>query len=128
MNNDLHIIEQVLLPYIQKIRENLGEGYDPESHVIDDAFKAVSWVDGDLPQIAAITRADSLAKDEKLKLDANKHAASASGTQQSADLCPNFRGMKQAFNQLDTITSCPQLSKCVNDLINQKKKSQNLYL
>ena len=56
------------LPCTHKIRENLGEGHDPESHVIDDAFKAVSWVDGDSPQISTMTRADSMAKDEKPKL------------------------------------------------------------
>jgi hypothetical protein len=55
---------------------------------------AVSWFDGDIPQLQTMLFEAREALDLSLSIIRNKHAASATGTQQPCDLSPVFRLLK----------------------------------
>ena len=61
---------------------------------------AISWFDGDIPQLQTMLFEAREAVDLAERIIRNKHAAAATGTQQPCDLSPVFRLLK--FIQLRT--------------------------
>ena len=88
----MHYNDKVLLPFIAQVRKKLGlvEGQD-----IPEWMTAISWFDGDIPQLQTMLFEERAALDLTEKIIRNKHAAAATGTQQPADLSPIFRELKQ---------------------------------
>ena len=85
--------DDVLVPFIRKLREDLG--WTPGDPV-PEWMTAVSWFDGDiLPQLQAMVYESRESADLADQITRNKHAASATGTQQPCDLSPVFRPMKK---------------------------------
>ena len=84
--------DNVLLPFIAAIRKKLGllEGQE-----IPEWMTAISWFDGDIPQLQTMLFESRAALDLAEKIIRNKHAAAATGTQQPCDLSPVFRLLKK---------------------------------
>ena len=70
-----------------------------EGTVIPDYLKAVSWCDGDLPQIQLLTDPDMLTKYHKHNIFMNKQHAATSGTTQHCDLTTIFRLMNRKVRE-----------------------------
>lgn len=84
--------DNVLLPMIKRIRQLRGW---EEGAIVPDEDAAVSWCDGEQSQIGVLTSESLLSVHEENKISDNKHAASASGTQQPGDLAPLFRHLRK---------------------------------
>lgn len=99
------IQEHILFPFISKIRKE--HGFDITNGIaIPEQFQFVSWCDGDNSQLFTITSKEGIAAYEKRGIIACKHGASASGTQQAADLSANFTTSK-ANNKKMTVVHIP---------------------
>ena len=75
------------MPWIRELRKKLGW---VEGQPVPKSLKAVSWCDGDIPQLQTILFESREAEDEKKRICRNKHSAAATDTQQPADLSPIF--------------------------------------
>ena len=87
----IHYNDDVLLPFIQGLREKLGLRPGQE---IPEWMTAVSWFDGDIPQLQTMLYEAREAIDAAERIIRNKHSAAATGTQQPCDLSPVFRLLK----------------------------------
>lgn len=58
---------------------------------------AVSWMDGAFGKLKRITIEDNLKKEKELKITLDKHLAARTGREQSADLGPNFKLVKEEY-------------------------------
>ena len=91
MEKIIHYNDKVLMPFIRMICKKLGW---KEGQPVPDWLKAVSWFDGDIPQLQTMLFEAREALDDAEKIVRNKHSASATGTQQPCDLSPVFRLLK----------------------------------
>ena len=98
-----------MIPGIKKQRKHFGKFDSTPGEPVPDELTAVSWCDGDLSQIKAITEiADELTAN---KIIANKQHAARSAAEQPADLANVFNVIKSSM-PLYTVTdtapeSCP---------------------
>ena len=83
--------DDVLRPFIKSIREALGW---KEGQEIPEWMTAISWFDGDIPQLQTMLFEAREAIDIAERILRNKHSAAATGTQQPCDLSPVFRLLK----------------------------------
>ena len=99
LRNDSGIEEQnfgwyndhILMPFIEGLRNKLGHH---EQAPITKDLTAVKWNDRGIPRLAANMTESRQARNSAQLILECKHAASASGSQQPADLSPLFRGVK----------------------------------
>ena len=84
--------DNVLLPFIAALRKKLGliDGQE-----IPEWMTAISWFDGDITQLQTMLFESRAALDLAEKIVRNKHAAGATGTQQTCDLSPVFWLLKK---------------------------------
>ena len=85
------------MPWSRELRKKLGW---VEGQPVPKSLKAVSWCDGDIPQLQTILFESREAEDEKKRICRNKHSATATGTQQPADLSPIFRILKKVASMV----------------------------
>jgi hypothetical protein len=84
---------EVLIPFMNKMRKDYS-GYDTSGGMpIPDTLTGVSWCDGDMSQVKAVTSEHQLFTDNKVI--ANKQNAARSGVEQPADLAKVFKVMKK---------------------------------
>ncbi len=83
-----HYNNHVLLPFIRKIRQQLG--WTP-GNPIPEWLKVCCWCDGDIPQLQAMLIEANDKLDEMEKIVRNKHPAAGTGRYQPADLSPFFK-------------------------------------
>lgn len=101
-----HYHRTVFLPFVKKCREQLG--YHDDDNEIPDELSAVSWCDGDIPQLSTIIQESQQELDVEGKITSNKHSAARSGTEQPCDLSPVFRIIK-ALQKVTTAMNDPPL-------------------
>ena len=90
---------------------------------------ALSWFDGDIPQLQTMLYEAREAVDVTDRVIRNKHAAAATGTQQPCDLSPIFRLLK--FMQKRTTAKrfvAVGLGKIINDLFAFQLSAKGLNL
>ena len=86
--NFSHYRENVFRPYVKSKRGK------PSDIPLSEANRIVQWQDGGSSQLKAITKEESMIKDEEMIMTANKHSASRSGAEQYLDLMSIFKLLK----------------------------------
>ena len=81
--------ELVYYPFIRDIR--LKCGLDPESKVIPENLRAVSWMDGCLGQLHLMGQETVLDTEDILKITANKQSPARTAVEQAADVGAMFK-------------------------------------
>ena len=84
--------DEVLKPWIERVRKDLDSDFSYDTEV-PTKMKAVSWMDGDLAQVATVI--DDVAEFAKLGVTVCKQNAGRTGVEQPADLCPVFKLIKK---------------------------------
>ena len=90
--------KHILLPFIEDCRKKYFHGYKTGDNVLPH-MTAVSWNDGALTQMAAITCEENLVNKEKKRVRRCKVHASATAVQQSADLASVFKDMNKEIKK-----------------------------
>jgi len=122
----MHYNDDVLLPFIQSIREEFG--WKPGQE-IPEWLTAVSWFDGDIPQLQTMLYEAREALDVTESIIRNKHAAAATGTQQPCDLSPVFRLLKFIQKRLTaTEDTCIGLKNILYNLFKFNLRARGLNL
>jgi len=91
----IHYNDDVLVPFIRRIREKLGWR---KGQPVPESLRASSWFDGDIGQLQTMLFEAREALDEYERIVRNKHSAAATGTQQPCDLSPVFRILRRLQN------------------------------
>ena len=112
--------DTILIPGINTQRLH-HDNFDASKGLeIPDALTAVSWCDGDLSQIDAITNSIPLFAENKIV--ANKQHAARSGVEQPADVSRVFKQIKQLINTTSNahlpIERCP-MKKLLSEAISE---------
>ena len=113
--------EKIYYPLIKDIRVN-HYNMDPNTEVIPDNLRAISWMDGCHGQLKLITIEGVLDKEKNLNIVSDKHSPARTGVEQAADLGPMFRNLRKNVksmpaeqNVLSPITS--RLTTMLDDLL-----------
>ena len=115
--------KNILIPGIKAQRKHFGNFDSAPGEPIPDELTAVSWCDGDLSQIKAITdMADELTAN---KIVANKQHAARSAVEQPADLANVFNVIKSSM-PLYTVSDSPPESCPMKKMISDAFKSGEL--
>ena len=64
---------------------------------VPDHLRAIAWMDGAHGQMKLITSEENLKEEEEMKITSTKHSAARTGSEQSADVGPNFKLVKKNF-------------------------------
>ena len=112
--------DTILIPGINAQRLH-HDNFDASKGLdIPDALTAVSWCDGDLSQIDAITNSIPLFAENKIV--ANKQHAARSGVEQPADVSRVFKQIKQLINTTSNahlpVERCP-IKKLLSEAISE---------
>ena len=96
--------DEVFLPFVRNTRSDFCGWI--EGTPIPETLQAVSWCDGDLPQIENIVSDDSLQIYEDNLITENKKNSARSGTEQAADLTRTFK-MMHKLQRTHTVSNLP---------------------
>ena len=110
----IHYTSDVLLPFIQSIREALG--WKP-SQTITEWLTTISWFDGDITQLQTVLFEAREALDNDGNIICNKDLAATTGTPQPCDFSLVFRLLKALQKQtMVTNNTAIGLERIINDL------------
>jgi hypothetical protein len=100
-----HYRNAILLPFIKELC--LAHDYHEPGNEVPEELTAVSYCDGDLPQIAAIVDELKQETENLLRVINNKQNAARSTTEQAADLSKVFKFLKFLCNVTTSVNEPP---------------------
>lgn len=119
----------VFIPFVGSLRKAYNGVEVDSGSKAPEGVTAVSYCDGDIPQVAAITDPVQMAKDALLRIISNKQNAARSAVEQAADLMKIFRFLKRMI-KITTSSNIPDtpLKKGLIVAFTELKKERKLIL